>query len=445
MVDKVHQIYNSTVPKFAPEIATLQVKMIFFLTLCLFFNLGLGQFHRIPLQHPEAKEGGREKARALIQATARIHRALKAGEEPEIEDFDLVNHEQMYFTGKISVGTPAQEFTVVFDTGSDNLLVPSKYCIEGACLHSEDQFDPGVSSTYVSQTSDEDKAKGQYASVDIEFGSGNTTAVLGQDTVSVGDVKVAEVIFGQLIKEKGEAFRNMDGIFGCPADVSAQDYPGQLAHFWKKIDASENDDYGGKYAFFLSYSPDIPGEFSLGGFNEEYMKADAEPVYLKRVPKTFGWTVKMNSVKIDGKDITDCSEGCYAILDTGTSLITTDKQSYNTLLDKAVVADDCGNIRELPSMVINLDDGDGNGHDFELKGEDYMVVDLNKEFCSYGLMHSKLSDSGGNIGFNQVHKNQNQNQQLMCTFSLVKVLAVGTHLLTIQILHTADFKTSVET
>lgn len=71
---------------------------------------------------------------------------------------DQQNNEE--WTGTVSIGTPGQDFTIDFDTGSADLWVPSSDCDGCQAQHS---YDPSASST----------SKEQSGTFQIQYGDGS--------------------------------------------------------------------------------------------------------------------------------------------------------------------------------------------------------------------------------------------------------------------------------
>merc|ERR1719420_2792493 len=85
--------------------------------------------------------------RAQMKFTGKQQRALKRmhRHKRSRRSRAKVVHASEYY-GKIAVGNPPQEFLVVFDTGSGNLLLPGKECSDEACT-SHKRFDSAISKT----------------------------------------------------------------------------------------------------------------------------------------------------------------------------------------------------------------------------------------------------------------------------------------------------------
>lgn len=58
----------------------------------------------------------------------------------------LENYDQMQFYGRVSVGTPPQEFNVIFDTGSSDIWLPEASC--DVCAGKR-RYQPSASTSYV--------------------------------------------------------------------------------------------------------------------------------------------------------------------------------------------------------------------------------------------------------------------------------------------------------
>ncbi|NWX32964.1 PEPC protein, partial [Notiomystis cincta] len=112
---------------------------------------------------------------------------------------------QTFYFGEIGIGTPAQNFLVIFDTGSANLWVPSTSCQSPACgAHA--RFNHSLSSTFL----------GIGVSYTLSYGFGDVSVALGCDTVTIQNITLRSQEFGLSLDEPSRPFYYLgfDGILG---------------------------------------------------------------------------------------------------------------------------------------------------------------------------------------------------------------------------------------
>lgn len=116
---------------------------------------------------------------------------------------DLKDIQNLQYYAPVKVGTPAQHFEIVPDTGSSNLWLWSSACTASFCT-SNPQYDNSASSTYT--------ADGE--SFQIQYGSGAVTGTVSKDTVDFGNGVAKQFGFGEITQASGFDGIKMSGILG---------------------------------------------------------------------------------------------------------------------------------------------------------------------------------------------------------------------------------------
>ena len=333
---------------------------------------------RMPLRVQHAPM---EYRHALI--TKRVQAMVSRGNGALMDghNIPLTDYSEAQFYGPITVGTPPQQFQMIFDTGSSNLWVPSVKCKQFACKHHH-KYDSTKSSTY--------KANG--TAFDIQYGSGGISGFISNDVVGHGDMTVVDQDFAEVTKEDGLSFNfdKFDGILGLAFDSISVNHSTPV--WYNLINQNLVDEK--IFSFWLAKDPSstLGGELTLGGYDSKLFKGD-----LTYVPLTHRnyWQIKMDAVNFNGKNYCNAT-GCKAIVDSGTSMLTGPKaqvDAINKQLGCMISGAQCSwlhcpDFSTLPDLTFVL-----NGVQFTLKPEEYIMKV--STLCMSGLMSMDIAEPVG--------------------------------------------------
>jgi hypothetical protein len=280
---------------------------------------------------------------------------------------DMVYYRSAYF-GTVHVGTPAVPYTVVFDTGSGHLILPSTYCSSETCkAHrrykrsgSKTAQDIDYDGTVVAPGQPRDQ-------ITVSFGTGDVTGVFVEDIVCMGEdsqqaigntsaalsaatskalqpaaspgadadslergcIKLRLIAATAMSEEPFKSFQ-FDGVLGLGLDGLSQ---APEFNFLNILAASFEDMRGGTpqtFAVFLAEDAEEESKITFGGWDEESLTEDLS--WNSVVDSEQGhWTIRIKAIRVDDEILEICRSGCKGVVDTGTSLLAVPGMAFSEL------------------------------------------------------------------------------------------------------------------
>uniref|UniRef100_F6TIG0 renin n=1 Tax=Monodelphis domestica TaxID=13616 RepID=F6TIG0_MONDO len=321
-----------------------------------FFSLPSDGLQRIPLKKMASAKESMKLNRRLLGKINREDNFLYN----KIFSVVLTNYEDTQYYGEISIGSPSQNFKVVFDTGTSDFWVPSILCSPfNKVCEFHNRYDASISSTYKENESE----------LVIPYASGWVEGFRSQDILTIGGMKVTQ-LFLEVTSLSLIPFglTQFDGILGLGYPEQARS---KITPVFDNIMAKK---VLNKNVFSIYYdrtSGQKAGELILGGSDPNYYRGS---FYYVKTSRPHFWQIQMQGL-IVRSHVVSCENGCPTVVDTGTSFITGPSNSIWTLMmvigakekDKEYFVK-CNQKKKLSSISFKFD-----GKTFTLQGSDYVL------------------------------------------------------------------------
>jgi len=278
-----------------------------------------------------------------------------------------VVHKTAYF-GNLGIGTPAQTFSVVFDTGSGNLLVPAEDCSSEAC-EAHDKFKQAKSSSLKEVSCEGTAPDWEHAAphdeVTITFGTGEVWGRCLQDNLCIGSV-CDRGSFIAATYESRNPFKwfAFDGVLGLALPSMSQGPDFNLMSRLKERRLLQS----AVFSVFLSDSDTERSEVTFGQVKRDRLASDLFWVPVER--DSGYWEVQIQDITLNNEPQQIC-KGCFVAVDTGTSELAGPSDVIELLTSKVGVQQDCSNYEDLPKLGFVIGD-----HILNLEPRDYVDRDL---------------------------------------------------------------------
>jgi hypothetical protein len=274
----------------------------------------------------------------------------------------LDNFKNTQYFGKLEVGTPVQEFNVIYDTGSANTWVYGNKCGHPACkAQGRSKYNMEASTSHQEST---------HETIELNYGSGDVRGTIETETCGIGGIQAKNykmITITDVNEGSQQPFTNgrFDGVVGLAFSGVAKNGMQPIMD-----NMMEHNPDMKMFSFFLGSTPGASGSaLYMGGVDQS--KTVDQQWRFHAVSREEYWQVKMTKVSIGGADVITCPDGgCKVAIDSGTSLLTGPSESIRLVTGPIVekVHEDCSNYRELPSLSFWIDDVE-----YPIRGDDYIM------------------------------------------------------------------------